>query len=83
MAKRWMGANAQCLWILTRALMEERKYGTAEWLSDCDYLKSCGWRTSDEEKSKRLRTDADRRNDHPPHIASDSDVVCTRNTRPA
>jgi hypothetical protein len=38
MAKRWMGANAQCLWILTRALMEERKYGTAEWLSDCDDL---------------------------------------------
>jgi len=30
-----MGANAQRLWILTLALMEERNYGTDEWLSDC------------------------------------------------
>jgi len=33
-----MGANTQCLWILTRALMEERNYGTDEWLSDCHLL---------------------------------------------
>ena len=84
-----MGVTTQCLCILTRGPIEEGNYATAKRLSDCDVIsRSAGfdsgdWRTSDEQKSKSLRTVAGCSNDDPPNTALNSDVVCTSNTRPA